>query len=88
MIHQEFTIIADGVKSNGVTERHIPMTVDSTGRAVQEQAKSIFRLLDIPSGSRFSFARNDWSYYILYRKRTDANVGDKSPFETCLGTVP
>ena len=56
-IRQEFTT-ADSAKFNGVgAERHIAM-VESAGMAAQVQAKPLFRVFKIPSGSRLWSARN------------------------------
>ena len=54
----------------------------------QVQAKLLFRGFKIPSGSRLWSARNYWACYALNRTETSANIGDKSPFEICFGTVP
>ena len=63
--------------------------VESAGVAAQVQARSLFRGFKIPSGSRLWSARNYWACYALnHTATTSANVGDKSPFEICCGTVP
>ena len=85
-IRQEFTT-ADSAKFNGVAERHIAM-IASAGMAAQVQAKSLFRGLEIPPGSRLWSARNYWTCYALNRTATSADVGDKSPFEMRFGPVP
>ena len=56
--------------------------------AAQVQAKSLLCGFEIPSGSRLWSVRNYWACYALNRMATSANVGDKSPFEMRLGTVP
>ena len=86
-IRQEFTT-ADSAKFNGVTERHIAIMVESAGMAAQVQAKSLFRGLKIPPGSRSRSARNYWACYALKRTATSTSVGDESPFKMRFGTVP
>ena len=83
---QEFTT-ADSAKFNGVPERHIAM-IEPAGMAAQIQAKSFFRGFKLPPGSKLWSARNCWACYALNRTATIANVGDKSPFKICFGTVP
>ena len=56
--------------------------------AAQAQAKSLFRELNIPSGSTWWSARNCWACYALNHTATSVNVGDKPPFEIRFGTVP
>ena len=85
-IRQEFTT-ADSAEFDGKAERHTAM-VESAGMAAQEQAKSIFCGFKILSGRRLWSARNFWACYALNRTATNANVGDKSPFEMRFGAVP
>ena len=81
-IRQEFTT-ADIAKFNGVAERHIAM-IESAGKAAQVQAKSLFRGLKIPFGSRLWCARNYQACYALNRTATSANVEDELPSEIRL----
>ena len=85
-IRQEFTT-ADSAKFNGVAERHIAI-IESAGMVAHVQAKSLFRRLEIPSGSELWSARNYWACYARNRTTTGANVEDKSPFEMRFGTAP
>ena len=85
-IRQEFTT-ANSAKFNGVAKSHNAM-IESVDIDAQVQAKPLFRGFRNSSGSRLRSARTCWACHALNRTATNANVGDKSPFEMRFGAVP